>query len=116
MFGKRKKLSKPKTQKQSEENKINSIRNHFILKKKKKRKKEIMNRIIKDRTIRDIWRVFETEEEEKERKKKSEKKKEIKDRIINDRIIRDINTLLEEEAEGYYKPKIISNFWRIIIF
>lgn len=30
-----KKLSKPKTQKQSEENRINSVRNLFILKKKK---------------------------------------------------------------------------------
>ena len=34
-----KKLSKPKSQKQSEENKINSARNNFIVKKKKKEKK-----------------------------------------------------------------------------
>ena len=34
-----KKLSKPKTQKQSEENKINSIRNCFISKTKEKEKK-----------------------------------------------------------------------------
>ena len=31
-----KKLSKPKTKKQSEENRINSVRNLFMLKKKKK--------------------------------------------------------------------------------
>ena len=34
-----KKLSKPKTQKESEENKINSIRNCFITKTKEKEKK-----------------------------------------------------------------------------
>ena len=38
-YGRGKNLSKPKTQKQSEESKINSIRNPFILKKIKKTKK-----------------------------------------------------------------------------
>ena len=52
MYGKEKKLSKPKAQ-----NKIKNIRNLFILKKKK----------IKDRIIRDIWTLFETENEKKKR-------------------------------------------------
>ena len=39
MYGRGKKLRKLKTQKQLEENKIYSIRNLFILKKGKKRKK-----------------------------------------------------------------------------
>ena len=38
LIGRGKKLNKPKTQKQSEENKVNSIRDPFILKKKKKEK------------------------------------------------------------------------------
>ena len=44
------KVSKPKAQKQSEENKI---RNPFTLKKKKK-----LDRIITDRIIGDIWKLF----------------------------------------------------------
>ena len=40
MYGRGKKLRKLKTQKQLEENKIDSIRNLFILKKGKKRKKK----------------------------------------------------------------------------
>ena len=39
MYGRGKKLRKLKTQKQLEENKIDSIRNLFILKKGEKRKK-----------------------------------------------------------------------------
>ena len=39
MYGRAKKLSKPKTQKQSEENIINSTGNLFILKKEKKKLK-----------------------------------------------------------------------------
>ena len=35
----------------------------------KKERKEIIDEIIKDRIIRDISTLFETEEEEKERKK-----------------------------------------------
>ena len=46
-----KKLTKPKTQKR---------RNPFLL---KRRKKEI-----KDRIIRDIWTLFETEKEKKRKK------------------------------------------------
>ena len=41
VYGKGKKLSKPKMQKQSGENIINSIRNPFILKKEKKKKLKI---------------------------------------------------------------------------
>ena len=39
--------------------------------------------------IRDIWTLFETEEEKEEREKKKH------ERIIKDRIIRDIRTLFE---------------------
>ena len=60
MYGRGKKLSKPRTQKESEENKINSIRNPLILKKKKK--KEIKTRLVKNKIIRDIRTLFETEE------------------------------------------------------
>ena len=57
VYGRGKKLSKAKTQ-----NKINSIRNPFILKKKTK---EIKNVI-----IRDISTLFETEKRKKEIRKK----------------------------------------------
>ena len=50
MYGTRKKLSKPKTK-----NKINNIRNRFILTKK--------NKQIKGRIIRDIRTLFQTEEQ-----------------------------------------------------
>ena len=53
MYGTGKKLSKPKTQKQSEENIIESIRNLFILKKE--------NEEIKRRKIRYIRTLFEQE-------------------------------------------------------
>ena len=46
VYGRRKKLSKPKSK--------NKIKNPFISKNKKKE--------IKDRAIRDIWTLFETEE------------------------------------------------------
>ena len=41
MYERRKELSKPKTQKQSEENMTNNIRNPFILKQEKKAKKKL---------------------------------------------------------------------------
>ena len=50
VYGTGKKLSKQKTK-----NKITKIRNHFILTKK--------NKEIKDRIIRDIRTLFETEEQ-----------------------------------------------------
>ena len=71
----------------------------FILKNKKQ---------IKIKIIRDIWTLFETEEEKKERKK-LEEKKETKNRFIKDRIIRDIRVSFEQE-EDYCKPKRVSNF------
>ena len=61
MYEREKKLIKPNTQ-----NKINSIRNTFILKKKKKE--------IKYRIIRDIWTLFLTKREEI---KKEIRKKEL---------------------------------------
>ena len=50
MYGRGNKLSKPKIQ--------NIIRNPFIL---KKTEKEIIDKIIKDRIIRDVWTLFDTE-------------------------------------------------------
>ena len=47
------------------------MRNLFIL--KKKRKKEIIDRIINDRIITGIWTLFETKEEKKGRKKLEKK-------------------------------------------
>ena len=67
---------------------------------------------IKDKIIKDIWKLFEREEEKQERKE-SEKKKKHNKRIIEDKIIRDIRTLFEQE-EDYYKPKIVNSFWNNI--
>ena len=67
MHGRRSKLSKPKKQ-----NKINSIRNPIL---KKNEKKEIIDRIMKDRIIRDIWKLFKTEKVKKRKKEIREKKK-----------------------------------------
>ena len=54
----------------------------------------------KDRIIRDIQKLFETEEE-----------KEQNERLIKHKIIRDIRTLFEQEQEEYYyKPKRIRSF------
>ena len=67
MYWKEKNLNKPKLQKQFEENKINSIRNPFILKQEKrksKEEKEIKDRIIKDGIIRTISALFEQEDDD----------------------------------------------------
>ena len=85
VYGRGKKLSKPKRQ---------NIKKLFILEEKQK--------IIKDRIIRDIWTLFDTEEKKKERKKLDKKKR--NERLIKERRIRDIGTLFEEEEEDYYKP------------
>ena len=55
MHGRRKKLSKPKTQKQLSENIIKIIRNIFILKKETKE--------TKDRIHRDIRTLFKQEDD-----------------------------------------------------
>ena len=54
MRGRGKKLSKPKSQKQSKENIINSIKNLFILKTEKEENK--------DRIIKDIKTLFEQDD------------------------------------------------------
>ena len=54
MYDGGKRLSKPETQKQSEENIIKCIGNLFILNKEEKEQKQNKDRIIKDRIIRDI--------------------------------------------------------------
>ena len=56
---------------------------------------------IKERIIRDIQKLFETEVE-----------KERNERLIKDKIIRNIRKLFErEQEENYYKPKRVSSFW-----
>ena len=55
MYGRLKKLTKPKAQKQSEENINNNIINIFILKKE--------NETIKGRIIRDIRTLFQQEDD-----------------------------------------------------
>ena len=64
MYGRENKLIKQKTQ--------NKIRYPFI---SKKTEKEIIDRIIKDRIIEDVWTLFDIEEEEKEKKKLEGKKR-----------------------------------------
>ena len=54
MYGRGNKLSKPKTQ--------NKVRHPFVL---KKTEKEIIDKIIKDRIITDVWTLFDIEEEKK---------------------------------------------------
>ena len=89
MYGRGKKLSKTK---------IQNNRNPFILKRKKR---------IKNKIVRDIWTLFETEEEKEERKKLERKR--LNERLIKERIIRDIRTLFEQEEEDYYKPKRVNS-------
>ena len=60
---------------------------------KKKKKKTIIDRIIKDIIIRDIWTLFEKEEVIKQRRKLDKKKEETNDRLIKDRTTGDIRTL-----------------------
>ena len=70
------------------------------------KKQKIIRNKLKDKIINDIWTLFETEEEKKDRKKKKHN-----ERIIKDQAIRDIRTLFEQEEEYYYKPERVSNFW-----
>ena len=65
----------------------------------REKKPKILGDKLKDKTIRDIWTLFETEEEKEERKKKHN------GRIIKDRITRDTRTLwnnnyIEYESNG----------------
>ena len=71
MYGTGKKLSKPRKQ---------NIKKPFISEENKK---------IKDRIIRDIRTLFETEQENEEREE-SKKGKQQTERLIKDKIIRDI--------------------------
>ena len=61
MYETAKELSKPKAKKPSEINVIKSIKNPFILKEKKD-KKEIKDKMIKDRIIRYIRTLFEQDD------------------------------------------------------
>ena len=58
----------------------------------KEKKQKIIRDKLKDEVIRDIWVIFETDEEKEERKKK--KHNEI---TIKDRTIRDIRTFLNKK-------------------
>ena len=89
VYGRGKKLSKPRKQ---------NIKKPFI--------SEVNKQKNQDKIIRDIWILFETEEEKEETKKQ-----ENNERLIKDKIIRDIRTLFEQQEEDYYKPKRVSSFW-----
>ena len=53
---------------------------------------------LKDKIIRDIWTLFETEQEDQGRRE-LEKKKEPNERLIKDRIIKGTRTLSEQEED-----------------
>ena len=72
VYGRRKKLSKPRKQK---------LKKPFISEENKQK--------IKDQIIKDIWKLFETEEEKEERKEPDKKKKQ-NGRLVTDKTIRDI--------------------------
>ena len=85
----------------------NSIKQNMMRSKPKIIRENLKDKIIrdklKDKIATDIWTLFETEEEKKERKE-LEKKKENNEKLIRDGIIREIRTLLEQE-EDYYEPR-----------
>ena len=87
VYGRGQKLSKPRKQ---------NIKRPFISEENKEQ--------IKERIIRDIWKLFETKGEKKERKKP-----EYNERLIKDKVISIIRTLFEQQKE-YYKPKRVSSF------
>ena len=79
----------------------------YETKEEQKRHREIINSIIKDRTIN-----FDTVWNRRVKKKKKLEKKKIKknnSRLFKGGIIRDIRTLFEQREEDYYKQKN-SNF------
>ena len=88
VYGRGQKLSKPRKQ---------NIKRPFISEENKEQ--------IKERIIRDIWKLFETKGEKKERKKT-----EYNERLIKDKVISIIRTLFEQQKEYYYKPKRVSSF------
>ena len=53
---------------------------------------------LKDKIIRDIWMLFETEQENQGRRE-LEKKKEPNEQLIKDRIIKGTRTLFEQEED-----------------
>ena len=62
------------------------------------KKPKIIRGKLKDKTINDIWTLFETRKEERKKNKHN-------GRINKDRIIRDIKTLLETEKEKEERKK-----------
>ena len=84
-------MGEEKKQKQSEENIINSIKNLFIL---KKEKKEIKDRITKNRIIRDIGKLFEGEDDGYDKRKRVS--------------IFWNNNYIEYESNGYKKKSLIT--------
>ena len=89
IYGRGQKLSKPRKK---------NIKRPFISEENKEQ--------IKERIIRDIWKLFETKGEKEERKKP-----EHNERLIKDEVISIIRTLFEQQKEYYYKPKRVSSFW-----
>ena len=62
------------------------------------KKPKIIRGKLKDKTINDIWTLFETRKEERKKNKHN-------GRINKDRIIRDIKTLFETEKEKEERKK-----------
>ena len=75
--------------------------------KKEKKKLKIQRNFFK-LEIKDIWTLFETEEEKK--KEKSQRKKEINNRLIKDKLIKDIMMFLNNQK------KIIISLKEKVIF
>ena len=70
----------------------------------KKKKPKIIRGKSKDKINRDIWTLFDREEEKEERKKKHD------ETIIKARIIGDIRILFEQEEDDH-EPRGVSSFW-----
>ena len=70
------------------------------------KKPEIIGDKLKDKIIRNIRTLFETEKEKEERKEKKQN-----EQIIKDNIIGEMRILFEQEKEeDYHEPKKVNNF------
>ena len=69
-----------------------------------KKKPKIIRGKSKDKINRDIWTLFDREEEKEERKKKHD------ETIIKARTIGDIRILFEQEEDDH-EPRGVSSFW-----
>ena len=91
MYGRWKKLSKPKTKN--------------TRKKKKKHHKKKKNKLKIE-----YLEIFGHFLQQKKKKKKGIREKKYNERLFKDRKIRDVRRLFEQEEKDYYKPKRVNNF------